>query len=309
MILPSLPHLALLIRAIAWPAVAVGALIGFRAPLRELITFLGQRVNKISVAGVSLDLATASELKSQALDADLRELDAGTKPHSGPFDLLAQFRDGGACDFIVIDLGSLPAPRWLTSRLYILALLLTRVGRLKCFVFVETAGQLRNRFIGTASPEDVRWALARHYPWLEQAYALAYAQLGSLQFDPAKGSLSEWCATALLQGFLSIVRNQGPPLIFPDPTRIPEVIDLGNGVSEYAKWIDGGRIERILGTDLEVASVTIPPGKSLDDTANSVIQQTGRFVAVVENDRTFRSLIDRSAILENLAKNYARQLN
>jgi hypothetical protein len=29
------------------------------------------------------------------------------------------------------------------------------------------------RFVGTASPEDLRWSLVKPYPWLESAYARA----------------------------------------------------------------------------------------------------------------------------------------
>ncbi len=291
-----------LFSAILWPAITVGAIYAFRKPIAGLVNTIGTRATKLSGFGLSLELATLTELRPASLDIDLRELDAGSRPQSGPIDLLKELRAADARDYIVIDLGSGSSPRWLTSRLYLFGLLLSRVGRVRCFVFVETAGEIRNRFIGTASPEAVRWALARRYPWLEQAYALAYSTIGLPQFDPSTDALSEYQATTLVQQFLANIRVPGSKLTFPAPNKVPDTIDLGNGVLEYAKWIDGGRIERLLGAHLSTASVIVAPDKRLDDMSGVVLGLRGRFVAIVESDRTFRGLLDRHAALEKLAQ-------
>jgi hypothetical protein len=260
----------------------------------ELIAVLCQRVNNISFGGLSLELATLSELKPRSLDIDLRELDAATRPQSGPIDLLTQLKEAGDHDYIVIDLGSDTAPRWLTSRLYLFGLLLARVSRLKCFVFVETAAGIRNRFVGIASPDAVRWALARRYPWLEYAYAQVYSQIGLPEFDATTGALSEWQASMIVQQFLVAIRVPGGIAFpFPDVTRLPDTTDIGNGVLEYAKWIDGGRIERVLGVNLSTASIQLLPGKSLDDMTDVVLRQKSKFLAVVETDRTFRYIVEK----------------
>jgi hypothetical protein len=297
-----------LIRAIGWPLIAAGALIVFGRPILELINALGARINKVSVAGVSLELATLSELRPRSLDIDLRELDAGTRPQSGPIDLLAQLRASDSRDYVVIDLGSTSSPRWLTSRLYLFGLLSARVNqlKLKCFVFVETVREIRNRFVGIASPDSVRWALARRYPWLEHAYALVYSQIGLPRFDPNSGALSEWQTTDLIQKFFAAIRVPGTTqLAFPDPNHVPDTVDLGNGILEYARWVDGGRIERLLASDLSTESIMVPPGKSLDDMLSVVLGLRGRFVGIVEGDRIFRGLLDRHAALEKLAKQAA----
>ncbi len=302
-------NLASLVAALMWPVTTLLALILFRKPLQDLISVIGQRLDKVSIAGVSVGLAKASELKMPSLDTDLRELDAGTRPQSGPLDLLVQLRNAGSHDYIVIDLGSESAPRWLTSRLYLFGLILSRVRRLKCFVFVETTQGIRNRFIGVASPEDVRWALARRYPWLESAYFQCYANLGITQFDPATGWLVDQQATQLVQTFLLMIRPGAmPPNFLPlAPALPPETIDPGNGVLEYAKWVDGARIERLLGEGLATDSITIPPGKSLDDLVAVVLKARSRFVAIMETDRTFRGLIDRAPLLEHAAAAIAKQ--
>jgi len=97
-------------------------------------------------------------------------------------------------DYILIDFASEARRRWLTSRLYILSLLLTLVDRTPCLVFVEEAASVRRKFIGLAYPSQVRWGLARAYGWLEAAAAHAYANsLGAAaQFDPTTGFLADW---------------------------------------------------------------------------------------------------------------------
>jgi hypothetical protein len=283
-----------LIKAIAWPGIAIGAIILFRRPAVEVLKILVQRLGKISVAGVSLELSLLSELRPRSLDAELRELNSAGPPPSGPTALLNELQFGGSHEFIVVDLGTDAAPRWLSSRLYLFAVMLSRISRLKCFVFVETAGGIRNRFIGIASPDAVRWGLARRYPWLEYAYAQVYAQIGMPQFEPATGDLALWQMQMIVSQFLARIRIPSTaPLPFPDPSRLPDTIDLGDGVLEYARWLDGGRVERIMGSDLYIGSIQVPPGQTLQDLMSAPIPGTGRFIAVVEVDRTFRQLLDR----------------
>ena len=62
-----------------------------------------------------------------------------------------------ALDYLAIDLGT---GRWLTSRLFIFAIMLQRMRDLRCFVFLAQEGDEGGRFLGTASPDKVRWALA-----------------------------------------------------------------------------------------------------------------------------------------------------
>jgi hypothetical protein len=251
-----------LIKAIAWPGVAAAAIVVFRKPAAEVLRMLVERLSKISVAGVSVELSLLSELRPRSLDTELRELNSAAPPPSGPTALLNELQFGGSHEYIVIDLGADTAPRWLSSRLYLFAVMLSRISRLKCFVFVEAAGGIRNRFIGIASPDAVRWALARRYPWLEFAYARVYPQIGLPQFEPSTGTLALGQMQMIVSQFLAAIRiPNATPLPFPDPTRPPETIDLGNGVLEYAKWLDGRRVERILGSDLSTESIQIPRAK------------------------------------------------
>lgn len=311
-----------LLRAVIWPLLAFFALIVFRRPMGTLITILGQRVHKFSLGGFSMELVEVSEMKTQTLETEIRQLDAGLIPQSGSTaisQLLLQLQAERNHDYITLDLGSETSPRWLTSRLYLLAFLITLIDRPICMVFVETIGGVRKRFIGTATPNRVRWALGRRYGWLELASAAAYAALGGVycnantlllnpvsnfQFDPITGSLAEWQVTQLMQSFLQSIR--GPQPIPPNP-EADQWVPLNDGVSEHAKWVDGARIERLLGADLNVSSVVLMPNQTVDDLGGAVLRQQRRFVAVLDTDRSFRCLVDRIAALEGLSKEFRKQ--
>jgi len=74
----NVKDIASLVQAVAWPLVAILAFILFRGPLGDLVSILGQRLQKFSVAGVSLELAQVSEVKEMkpppTLDTEIRQL-------------------------------------------------------------------------------------------------------------------------------------------------------------------------------------------------------------------------------------------
>ena len=177
------------------------------------------------------------------------------------------------------------------------------MDRSLCLVFVETVGNTRKRFIGTASPGQVRRALARRYIWLESAGASAYcASIGPFVFDPATGSLSETQMTQLMQQFLGTVRQPAPVPV--NPADAGEWVMLPNGTPEHAKWLDGERIERLLGDDLTASYVVLLPNKTVNVLVDFVLGQQGRFIGVVDVDRSFRCLVDRLAVLESLSRQF-----
>ncbi|HET8924382.1 MAG TPA: IPT/TIG domain-containing protein [Candidatus Acidoferrum sp.] len=399
-----------LLRAITWPVIVIVAFFVFRRPLSDLVGVLGRGVRKFSFAGVSLELAEVSQVRPHALDAEIRQLDAGPSPQSGSSgisDLINQLQYGGQRDYIVIDLGSQSSPRWLTSRLYLLTFLISLIHEPKCLVFVHTSCEISKRFLGIASPDAVRWALARTYPWLESSSSAAYAFVvaglycdpnaqvalnpAALQFDQQTGTLQNFQLVQCMQNFLGLIRLQLPtkatppaPLItsvspfggpvgtsvtirganfgdasqptknvlfngFPaEPSswndteivaRVPPgatsgyitVIALGltsngvpftvgppdsadwlvlpSGALEHAKWLDESRLQRVIAGDLDASYVTLLPNKGITDLSNAILSQHGRFVAVVDPDKTFRYLVERSAVLEKLASEFSKQVS
>jgi hypothetical protein len=131
--------------------------------LSALLGGIGQRVKKLSIFEFALELAAVPEFTTTAPAlSDVRQLSPAEEFSSQAMALFDQIRNDAASDFAVIDLGT--GQQWLTSRLFIFAVLLQRMRGLRCFVFVETGGQTRRRFIGISALERVRWCLARSIP-------------------------------------------------------------------------------------------------------------------------------------------------
>lgn len=308
-----------LLKAVSWPVIAAVTLVLFRRPLANLFSALGQKVSKLSIGGFSVEMAQVQEMKPSAMDTEIRQLQAGLVPQSGSTsltELVNELQSGGQHDYVVIDFGSETKPRWLTSRLYLLCFLVTLINRQLCIVFVETIGTVRKRFIGTASSEQVRWALAYKYGWLESAAAGAYASQAANQpvgvlFYPtpanqfAPSSNYSWTMIPnVIQQFLTAIRS----VAAPSDEEKSEWVSLDKQQTyEHAKWLNGDRIESLLGSALSTAHVTLLPNQTLNDAVNPVLSQRGRFIAVVEPDQSFSSLVDRVEVLDGVARELLKQ--
>lgn len=208
--------------------------------------------------------------------------------------LVRQLVDPSAADYAVVDLGV--GDRWLTSRLFLFAELLARMRDLRCFVFVRSESGGQRRFVGTALPLDVRWALAEEYPWLERAYAQAYAQLPQHEIRSAHGALTVEEATQLISTFVAAVQAPVPPATGPGGW-----VQLNGGSWEHGAWLDPdlpGPLRAVL------VHATVAAGSDAEDArvARDVLARRGaRFVALVGPDSEFQRLVDRGALLEQTA--------
>lgn len=307
-----------LLRAVSWPTMAAIALAVFRRPLATLISVLGQKVSKFSVGKFSIEMAQVQEMKPSSMDTEIRQLEAGSIPQSGSTSLTTlvnELQGGGQHDYVVIDFGSETSPRWLTSRLYLLCFLITLINRQLCIVFVETVGSVRKKLIGMASPERVRWALAYRYGWLESAATAAYANqacnppIGTVpfptpanKFDPSTG-YSWTMIPNVIQQFLTSIRSAAAP---SDQDKA-EWVSVDKQNYEHAKWLNGPRIESLLGGALTTAHVTLQLNQTLNDMVNPVLAQRGRFIAVVEQDQSLACLVDRMEVLDGVAGELLKQ--
>src|SRR2546425_309319 len=164
-----------LFKALAWPLVGALAVYLLRRPLLEVLSQFARRARKVSVAGVSVELATLPELHASWTmgSVDPRQLTSSQVFDSASQTLFEELLRPRQADYALVDLGT--GQRWLTSRLFIFAVILGEVTGLRAFAFVETNGGVRRKYLGTATPADVWRALATHYPWLEEAFARAMA--------------------------------------------------------------------------------------------------------------------------------------
>ncbi|HTV16004.1 MAG TPA: hypothetical protein VME68_14885 [Acidobacteriaceae bacterium] len=290
----------LLVQVVAWPILIAAALIVFHNPLVEFLRDLGKRASKISAFHVEIELHPLAEAPVATLSADIQALQPAESFSSNMTALLEQIRSDRPVDYAVIDLGD--GDRWLTSRIFLFSILLSRMRGLRSFVFVANGQDQSRRFIGTADPKAVRWSIARQCPWLELAYADAYnaalATLlpGSPAIVSSNGALDSWPATQLVQNFLRNIQAPVPP----DATWI----DLSSSPPKYehARWIGASDAESMFATVFERSWVVSSSDKPKADVLTAVFRSSGRFVALVEPDRRFLQLVDRYAQLDQEAR-------
>ncbi len=188
-----------------------------------------------------------------------------------------------------------------------------------CFVFIETAGAVRKRFVGWAEPARIRWALAKQYPWLERAYAEAYAAISShgnavivshhgrlgyphVPGDPGAG-------LQLLKEFLQRIQQSLPPPPIPSEQEEWVVVDAATNTLEHARWINAEELERLLGSDCNTAVVNSSELR-LQNAAGQLkafLSVPAQFVAVVGDEQRFEYLVRQDALVEQVAKRIATE--
>lgn len=313
-----------LITGVAWPTVVGVVLLRYKTSLSQLVSDLSaaiaSRGTKLSLWQFSVEMGAIPEPTSvPPLPnlADVRDLTATAQfaSEGTGFRLLQQLPPGTTFDYAEIDLGK--GDRWVTSRLYIFAILLQRMGGVGSLVFVDTSNGISRRFLGVASTENVRWTLARRYPWLEGAFAQAYA---SLFFPPAgqglvtqwptltsdHGALEPWQASQVITSFITGVQKLA--LEPNDDTR--EWIKVGKDERwEHAWRLDGDTLHRILGDRLLNSYAPENPDAPSLDRTRMVLNREGRYVALVKDGGTYTRLVDRQALLEEVAQRVVASLN
>ena len=313
--------IAAAISAILWPLIVLVALLAYRQKIPALLHAVAGRISKLEFVGVSLDLAKAAafvpEWAGSAGALDLRQKATSIQVNdSTAMTFRTQLMEEGTADYAEVRLGS--DQEWLTSRLYIMAIVFARVKGIQCFVFLETAGDVRKRCLGWAEPEKVRWALARRYPWLEQAYSEAYSGILTRQnafVVTNQGKLGYQLSTndpgpsiELVREFLQ--RVQAPPI----PTATPDtshrvLIDASTNTYEHASWITSGQLEDLLGSDLSRSGVHSSElrSKNARGQVRMFLSLPERFQAVKGDDQRFEYLLDRNVLLEQVARNVSSE--
>jgi len=289
------------IKIVVWPLVSALALYILRRPLIELLGEVARRAIKLSVYQVSVELTPLPELETSWSigDQDIRQL-TSSSIESYPPSLFMELLNPARADYAIVDLGT--GHNWITSRLYIFALILGEAKGLQAFVFLENARGIRRRFLMTATSQDVRKALARQYPWFEEAFAKAYSgQYPETQYQDWQSFLAgdQTRVIGIVQSFLSKIQttNEPPP---DKKASFLEFRTEANTTWERARWIDGEVLERVLPGLLEDAWYTYSPDGSRGLAVDAILRRAGRFIALVNEDRQFKGLVDRYALLDEV---------
>jgi hypothetical protein len=314
-----------LVRTLIWPTVAIVFLLVFRSQLGRFLEGLGSRVQKLSFAQISIELAVVPENKQLVVLNDLGQLTQGSYFLSGGSDLLKQIRSAEPYDYAIFDLKG--GRGWLTSRLFIFATMLERMRGLRCCVFVDSSGAVAGSFVGAAAPSAVRWALAREYPWLERAYVQAYSAIfpepagnppaaatsaaprphqATVRISSAAGALTTVNAEKLVLGFVNhpSVHPQDPASEPPEDERSQWVVLHMNGERfwEHAEWLTRSLLEDVLGDVLTTQAVRASVNDRGERVTRAVLRVEAPFVALVDRRGTFIDLVDRLALLEEFTE-------
>ena len=167
-------------------------------------------------------------------------------------------------------------------------------------VFVGRSNDLPRSFIGTVTPDKVRWALSQQFPWLETAFATAYLEtVGKLPDSPAficsnSGALDSWNTTQLIQHFLQDIQSE--------ESKSGWISLSQSGKWEHASWIDRIGVESYFCDVLQRSWVTASAGRSQSAIVKAVVQCHDQFVALLEPSGQFTSLVDRYSVMEQMTQ-------
>jgi hypothetical protein len=276
--------------------------------------------------GVSFELPGATEAQvswvSGREQIDLRRpVSAANILDSTQKEFSAQLLDRTPAQYAIADLGG--GEEWLSSRLYIMSILLARLRSVDAFVFLETRGDQPGCLVGWAHVDDVRWQLARVSPRFEQAFIRATHDLeelshrvvarGDILSTPVDGSSApgpppmpeEQAPADLLTAYLNHLQRPVPPP--GEESRWQPLDPVGGALTppmvEHGQWLDGASIRAMLGDHLQMSSVRenellVKPDP---DQVRLIASHRGKYVALTHDDGRFARLIDREKLLEQLS--------
>jgi hypothetical protein len=280
----------------------------YRKSLIDFLTVVGQRATEINIGSwASLKLPVLSETPLDQDVVDFQKLDGAALSGSQKSELFRQFRSAGKNEYTVINLGE--GAEWISSRLFIFAIMLQRMKSLKHVVFLFQNNAAEIVYLGTASVDSVHWTLAARQPWLETAFAKAYGDSA-----PSPPSVTPYSWTTNDRGALtaavaeSIVRSYLQKLAGPMPAPgAPDWVQLANS-PEHATWLNADDIVQILGTNLWRDAVRYREERK--DLLKSILECSSPCVAITAESGAFESLVDRQQLLtkvgHRLSSNIAR---
>jgi hypothetical protein len=237
--------------------------------------------------------------------------------------LFQQVQGTAPADYAVIDIGE--GKEWLTSRLFIGVAMLQRMRGLKCVVFTERFQATDKRLVAVVPATQLRWALAARYPYLETALVRAYAEVqptgdtthipepsqvvADIAFFGDNGAIQPWPAQQLTKRFIEFLQVPPPMAVGWNQPRLPareEWVPLRPPVVERAEYVTRPLLRTLLPESAFNACITESREQAKAKRILPVLEFTNaEFVAMVDSERTFLRLIDRGALLEELASQHA----
>jgi hypothetical protein len=94
------------------------------------------------------------------------------------------------------------------------------------------------------------------------------------------------------QMFMPAVRNGWVEVVHREPSP---------PTWEFADWVTAASLKDLLGQHLLTGSVVADIGRISQRTTIAIVKSSGPFVALVGNDKAFKEICDRYAVLESVA--------
>jgi hypothetical protein len=277
-----------------WPLVALLIVIVLRHSIADALKGLGARAKSLSLGIVAFDFGEAAVkgLTPESLD-DIRDTASHTPVGDSGAALIATLTDPAPAECTVVDLGD--GKEWITSRLYAVVTLVARMRALRVMVFTAS-GPGGRRFIGSAQPEQLRWALAAAYPWLEVAYVRAWnSQIGALLPGTVErahvslsmdGGLEPRRAVQTFEAYKQELQAPAPP---PGASGWLEL----SGKWERAEWVTPALLTRVLGECLNQRAVQHDFDTAADALARRVLRFPLDYVPTVDRAGNFLRVVAR----------------
>lgn len=297
-----------LVESVAWPLTVFILILAFRKPIRDALEQFGRQGGEIAIAGLALKLPA---MRDAPLGEDVLTFKAGD-PYllvndSTKSTLLRLLKEPGFRDYVVVNLGE--GDQWITSRLFIFAIMLQRIKQIRCFVFLEGS---RPRFIGAAKPDQVRWALAKEQPWLEKAFVDAVVQSSPYGFPIEilnnEGAIAPAIAEEVVRAFVQKLSNTPPAGIIPGEKPWATFTTVGTTITttEYATWLSGADVVRMLGDSLHTDAII--KGADSKQESRALLACSAPWVARLTSAGTLESVIDRIAFLNEVGAKVLNRL-
>jgi hypothetical protein len=279
---------------LAWPLAALLIVIVLRRSIADALMGLSARAKSLSLGIVAFDFGEAAVkgLTPESLD-DIRDTASHAPVGDSGAALIATLTDPTPAECTVVNLGD--GREWITSRLYAVVTLVARMRGLRVMVFTAT-DQGARRFVGSTQPEQLRWALAAAYPWLEVAYIRAWNNdIGALHSGTVErvnmslsmdGRVEPLRAVQTFEAFKQELQAPAPPL------GASGWLDL-SGKCERADWVTPALLMRVLGEGLNQRAVQHDFDTKADELARRVLRFPLDYVPTVDRSGNFLRIVAR----------------
>jgi hypothetical protein len=291
-------------------ALVLAAVAGLLALVALLLPYLSGLSGSFGGVAVTLDFSGA---RSSGSTREVSGFSGHVDPATGKATLtsgstgLKTVLDGPDIQYVAVDLGR--GEQWLASRLLVFTVVLQELRGVECVVltaFPESPSQSGSTFVGLVSPDDLRRSLAWEYPWLETALSQAWENvsqppvpLPAVPGGPGAprprrvAGLNPTTAEVLYQAYVALLRG-GVPGADPDNWR-----ELQIGDWEHSPMLTGALVTHLLGQALDVRAAHA--SRSHSRRIAEILAIEAPYVAVVDRGHRFDSLVDRQALLEEMA--------